>query len=73
MIIETRMPNRMHRGKVRDTYQLTDDLLLMVATDRISAFDVVLPNGIPDKGRGSQRVCRPSGSASPSTSCQTIW
>ena len=50
MIIETRMSNRMHRGKVRDTYQLTDDLLLMVATDRISAFDVVLPNGIPDKG-----------------------
>ena len=50
MIIETRMPNRMHRGKVRDTYQLNDDLLLMVATDRISAFDVVLPNGIPDKG-----------------------
>ncbi len=50
MIIETRMPDRMHRGKVRDTYQLTDDLLLMVATDRISAFDVVLPNGIPDKG-----------------------
>ena len=50
MIIDTRMPNRMHRGKVRDTYQLTDDLLLMVATDRISAFDVVLPNGIPDKG-----------------------
>lgn len=50
MIIETRMPNRMHRGKVRDTYQLTDHLLLMVATDRISAFDVVLPNGIPDKG-----------------------
>ena len=50
MIIETRIPNRMHRGKVRDTYQLTDDLLLMVATDRISAFDVVLPNGIPDKG-----------------------
>jgi len=40
----------MHRGKVRDTYQLNDDLLLMVATDRISAFDVVLPNGIPDKG-----------------------
>jgi phosphoribosylaminoimidazole-succinocarboxamide synthase len=41
----------MHRGKVRDTYQLTDDLLLMVATDRISAFDVVLPTPIPDKGR----------------------
>ncbi|MBI1885507.1 MAG: phosphoribosylaminoimidazolesuccinocarboxamide synthase [Chloroflexi bacterium] len=37
------------RGKVRDTYDLGDKLLI-VATDRISAFDVVLPNGIPDKG-----------------------
>ncbi|CAI8018387.1 Phosphoribosylaminoimidazole-succinocarboxamide synthase [Geodia barretti] len=46
----------MHRGKVRDTYQLTDDLLLMVATDRISAFDVVLPNGIPDKGAALNRM-----------------
>ena len=56
MIIETRMPNRMHKGKVRDTYQLTDDVLLMVATDRISAFDVVLPNGIPDKGAVLNRM-----------------
>jgi phosphoribosylaminoimidazole-succinocarboxamide synthase len=39
------------RGKVRDTYELHDDKLLMIATDRISAFDVILPNGIPDKGR----------------------
>jgi phosphoribosylaminoimidazole-succinocarboxamide synthase len=38
------------RGKVRDIYDLGDKLLI-VATDRISAFDVVLPNGIPDKGR----------------------
>ena len=38
------------RGKVRDLYDLGDRLLL-VATDRISAFDVVMPNGIPDKGR----------------------
>jgi len=37
------------RGKVRDTYDLKDRLL-MIATDRISAFDVVLPNGIPCKG-----------------------
>ncbi|MFB0559303.1 MAG: phosphoribosylaminoimidazolesuccinocarboxamide synthase, partial [Dehalococcoidales bacterium] len=37
------------RGKVRDTYDLSD-LLLIVATDRISAFDVVLPCGIPSKG-----------------------
>ncbi len=40
-----------HRGKVRDTYELHDDQLLMVATDRVSAFDVILPNGIPDKGK----------------------
>ena len=39
------------RGKVRDTYDLGGDELLMVATDRISAFDVVLPTPIPDKGR----------------------
>ena len=38
------------RGKVRDTYPLSDGRLLMVATDRISAFDVVLPKGIPGKG-----------------------
>ena len=38
------------RGKVRDIYDL-DDKLLIVATDRISAFDVVLNDGIPDKGR----------------------
>ncbi|MBV8446276.1 MAG: phosphoribosylaminoimidazolesuccinocarboxamide synthase, partial [Candidatus Dormibacteraeota bacterium] len=39
------------RGKVRDTYSLPGGTLLMVATDRISAFDVVLPTPIPDKGR----------------------
>jgi phosphoribosylaminoimidazole-succinocarboxamide synthase len=39
------------RGKVRDTYQLDDGRLLMVTTDRISAFDHVLPTGIPDRGR----------------------
>jgi len=38
------------RGKVRDLYDMGDRLLL-VATDRISAFDVIMPNGIPDKGR----------------------
>lgn len=40
----------LRRGKVRDVYEL-EDYLLIVATDRISAFDVVLPNGIPDKGK----------------------
>jgi phosphoribosylaminoimidazole-succinocarboxamide synthase len=39
------------RGKVRDIYDLGDDRLLIVASDRISAFDWVLPNPIPDKGR----------------------
>src|SRR5579859_6031983 len=38
------------RGKVRDIYDAGDKLLI-VATDRLSAFDVVLPTGIPDKGR----------------------
>ena len=49
-IRETTLPNRLYQGKVRDTYDLGDGLLLMVATDRISAFDVVLPTGIPEKG-----------------------
>jgi phosphoribosylaminoimidazole-succinocarboxamide synthase len=40
-----------HRGKVRDNYAVGGDRLLMVATDRLSAFDVVLPDPIPGKGR----------------------
>ena len=48
----TRLALQLHaRGKVRDTYSLPDGELLMVATDRLSAFDVVLPTPIPDKGR----------------------
>ena len=46
------------RGKVRDTFQLADGTLLMVATDRISAFDVVLPTPIPDKGRVLTQMSR---------------
>jgi phosphoribosylaminoimidazole-succinocarboxamide synthase len=42
---------RTYRGKVRDVYALPDGLMLIVATDRLSAFDVVLPDPIPDKGR----------------------
>ena len=38
-------------GKVRDVYTINDDILVMIATDRISAFDVVLPEGIPYKGQ----------------------
>ena len=50
VIIETKLPNILHRGKVRDTYDLGDGYLLMIATDRISAFDVVLPTAIPERG-----------------------
>src|SRR3990172_4960375 len=56
VMMETSLPNLFARGKVRDTYDLPapssggGDRLLIVATDRISAFDVVLPVGIPDKG-----------------------
>ncbi len=52
LIRETHFPGipPMARGKVRDIYDLGDRLLI-IATDRLSAFDVVLPTGIPDKGR----------------------
>ena len=40
-----------YHGKVRDVYDINDDLLVMIATDRISAFDVILPKGIPFKGQ----------------------
>jgi phosphoribosylaminoimidazole-succinocarboxamide synthase len=51
-LTETELPLKLFaKGKVRDTYELSDDRLLMVATDRISAFDRVLPNGIPDRGK----------------------
>jgi phosphoribosylaminoimidazole-succinocarboxamide synthase len=51
-VMTTALPLPLHsRGKVRDTYRLNDGELLMVSTDRISAFDVVLPTPIPEKGR----------------------
>ena len=40
-----------YHGKVRDVYDINDDILVMIATDRISAFDVILPKGIPYKGQ----------------------
>jgi phosphoribosylaminoimidazole-succinocarboxamide synthase len=49
-LLETGLPFPVRRGKVRDVYDLGETLLL-VATDRISAFDWVLPGGIPDKGK----------------------
>lgn len=50
VVLETNLPDvPVRRGKVRDIYDL-DNRLLLVSTDRISAFDWILPNGIPDKG-----------------------
>src|ERR671914_1671849 len=48
-ILRTDLPFPVRRGKVRDVYDL-GEALLIGATDRISAFDVVMPNGIPGKG-----------------------
>jgi len=54
-IIDTNFnfPNQksVYKGKVREVYNLNNDLLVMVATDRLSAFDVVMPKGIPYKGQ----------------------
>ena len=49
-LLQSPLANPTFRGKVRDTYDLGDGRLLIVATDRISAFDFVLPTGIPEKG-----------------------
>ena len=51
-MVETDLPLKLFaRGKVRDTYELGPNQLLMVATDRLSAFDHILPNGIADRGK----------------------
>jgi phosphoribosylaminoimidazole-succinocarboxamide synthase len=50
VLIDSPLPNRTYRGKVRDTYDLGDRMLI-VAADRLSAYDVILPAGIPDKGK----------------------
>jgi phosphoribosylaminoimidazole-succinocarboxamide synthase len=56
VVLETKLPYPLFkRGKVRDVYDLGDKLLI-VSTDRISAFDVVLPNGIPHKGEAINRL-----------------
>ena len=54
-LLETHLPFPRRQGKVRDVYDLGDTLLI-VSTDRISAFDWVMPNGIPDKGKVLTRL-----------------
>ncbi len=56
VVMETNLPLKLFkRGKVRDVYAV-DGKLLIVSTDRISAFDVVLPNGVPHKGEALNRL-----------------
>ncbi len=51
-VMETKLPLKLlNRGKVRDIYEVSSDRLLIITTDRLSAFDVVLPTPIPDKGK----------------------
>jgi len=55
---EFKFPNQtsFYRGKVRDVYTISDDILIMIASDRISAFDVILPKPIPYKGQVLNQV-----------------
>jgi len=59
-MLESRVPGleRLHQGKVRDIYSVDPDHLLIVTTDRLSAFDVVLPDPIPGKGRVLTSISR---------------
>ena len=43
-------------GKVREIYEVDDDKLMLVVSDRISAFDVILPNEVPDKGKVLNKI-----------------
>ncbi len=49
-VMTTDLPNLLHRAKVRDTYRVAPGVLMMIATDRISAFDVIMHDPVPDKG-----------------------
>ena len=56
VMLTSDLPGRLHSGKIRDIYELPDDRLLVVATDRLSAFDVVMPGGVPRKGEVLTRL-----------------
>ncbi len=59
-VFETKISNLelIHRGKVRDLYRIDDERMLIVTTDRVSAFDVILPTPVPDKGRVLTEISR---------------
>ncbi len=50
VLVKTNLPNHLYSGKVRDTYFINDKYMIMVSTDRISAFDVVMNEAVPGKG-----------------------
>ena len=50
IVVKTNLPNHLYSGKVRDTYFINDEYIMMVSTDRISAFDVVMNEAVPGKG-----------------------
>ena len=56
VMLRSDLPGKAHEGKVRELYDLGDDRLLMVATDRISTYDVVMPTGVPRKGEVLTRL-----------------
>ena len=60
VLLETQFPELklFSRGKVRDVYEVEGERLLIAATDRLSAFDVVMREGIPDKGRVLTQLSR---------------
>ena len=59
-MLESNLPSlkRIHQGKVRDIYEVDADHMLIVTTDRLSAFDVVMPDPIPGKGAILTRISR---------------
>ena len=62
---------RLGKGKVRDIYAVGNDKMLIVTSDRLSAFDVVLPDPIPDKGRVLNEMANFWFERSSATSCRT--
>ena len=62
-----------YHGKVRDVYNINGEKLVMVATDRISAFDVVLPKGIPFKGQMLNQIAAKILDAQPTSAPTGKW
>ena len=56
VMLRSDLPGKVHEGKVRELYDLGGDRLLMVASDRISTYDVVMPGGVPRKGEVLTRL-----------------